>query len=342
MLTDFPTLDFNGNHTQLGYFLGQKFKFDIRKELKTYQLIAGRQYGQFLSRLHPYHLAAEKWLPELIDEVKGLAQGAGVDYWEALLLNVREVNDLIDPMYNTSGTDKDHCTIAVSFSGQGPIIGHNEDANSELISDLYILKANVNGHKFICLNYSGVLPGACAGMTETGLVQCVNEINQKPELGIPKIFLARAILDMDTILEAEAFLQEVPRASGFNHVLVQNNLICNVEIAAGRLAIQKYQNTPFVHTNHYTNPELQMYETFHTQSSESRYRQAKRLVSLNMSLKQMKALLGDHSDRNYPICRHLNKSNEITTIASLILCPLQQQIYVNPGVPCQDNFSLVQ
>ena len=44
------------------------------------------------------------------------------------------------------------------------------------------------------------LPGIGPGLTQTGLVQCINEVNQTTGIGLPKTFIARAILDMSTLL----------------------------------------------------------------------------------------------------------------------------------------------
>ncbi|PIS22621.1 hypothetical protein COT50_00905, partial [candidate division WWE3 bacterium CG08_land_8_20_14_0_20_41_10] len=270
--------------------------------------------------------------PNLIVETEFIAKGADVGIIDYYFMNNREVYDPAEYGDKKNSVNQDHCTVVAGFNLGKLVIGHNEDWSLDALGDLYILKAKIGETAFIGLNYATGVCGLSASMNNYGLVQCVNDIYQTNKIGVPKNYLARAILEIKTLDEAENLIKKTPRGSGFNHVLAQGSEIRNIEIAGEHLGVQKSINNPYVHTNHYLVPELQRFEKFHTKSSEARYLRAKQLISDNMSIQDIVRILSDTANVDYPICR----ADE--TIGSAVFTPSELKASFCYGHPCAGEF----
>ena len=134
------------------------------------------------------------------------------------------------------------------------------------------------------------------------------------------------------IIFSENIIKNVSRASGFNHVLAQGEEVRNIEIAGDSIGIQKVNEKPYVHTNHYLTEELKSLEKFHTKSSEERYRRANELLKDNLTVSDIKSILSDTQNKDYPICR----ADE--TIGSAIFVPSDLKASFCYGHPCSGEF----
>jgi len=330
MTKKFPYLAVIGSHRDLGYAVGETFREKIRKVI-AWRKANIPEYRELLKKTQHYFLVALHVFPKLIEELTSIAIAADVGVMDLFFLNTRSLYDPHPDPEAEKLVSHDRCTTVVSFSETGAIMGHNEDWAAENIDDLYVLKATIGKTKFLGLNYVNELPGTAAAMNNWGLVQGINELHQVDLLGIPQNFLARRVLECQTLDEAEKILTESKQDSGFNHVLVRGKELRNAEIAGGKIDILEVYNQPFVHTNHFLG-HLKKYEIYHTQNSLNRYERAKKLVKNNMTIEEMKKLLADHQDKNYPICR------DRETISSLILVPEKGEVQICYGPACRGEF----
>lgn len=316
----FEYLEASGTNEEVGRAIGSRFKEVIQR------IVARRQkrikgYDSYLRKTEPFFLAAKEHFPDLALELAGIAHGAGVGLADCFALNNHEV-----------GETPDHCTVAVSFGEKGAIIGHNEDWKGAAPEALYVLKATIGDTTFMGLQYKVLIPGASATMNNWGLTQCINDLNLESQVGVPKSFVARAVLTCHSLDEAETLIRRTKRASGYNHVLVQGREVRNIEIAGDHLAVQKSIGVPYIHTNHFLSPEMKKFESSHTKSSEARYNRALELIKPNMTKAEMKALLSDIENIEYPISRR------DATLGSFIAEPEKGRIYICYGPPDAGEF----
>lgn len=318
----FPYIEVSGSYEGVGHAIGKRTGPIVRKIVKQ-QRQNIPNYLTHLERSKKYYSYTKKIFPHLINELNSIAMGAKVNVYEYFFINNSEVADSF----------KERCTTAVSFNSTGAIIGHNEDSNINTLPQLYILKATVNDTTFFGINYAGEVPGVAASMNNHGLVQCINSLHPTTtQFGVPKNFIARAILECKSIEEAAELIRKVKHASGYNHVLVQGKKVVNVEIACDHIAHEIKKEASYIHTNHYLIPEMLQYEKSRSESSLHRYKRAHELVKRNMTYQHMVDLLSDTSDSNYPICRAKD------TIASLIFQPQLKKIEICKGHPCAGQY----
>lgn len=334
MAKTFPYIEVAGSYSDIGHAIGESQKEKIKKHIQFVKNKAGDQYSDYLTQAQEYWHLTEPSFPQYLEELQAIAQSANVDALDYFLCNSSEVFDPESDVGNESGLIYDHCTIAVSFNENGVVIGHNEDWRKEAIDEIYLLKAKIGSTTFFTLNYAWALPSVGVGLNSWGLAQGENYLNQKPQLGIPKVFLCRAITDAKTLDQAEDITRQFTWASGFNHVLAQNHEVRDLEVAPGhnQIGIQKTVSEPYIHTNHCLTNDAKQSETFYTRSSLARYTRAKELVRNDMTREDMIALLSDTENQELPICR------PDATIASVVLLPNKREIYVCHGHPCTGEF----
>lgn len=326
-----PYYEISGSYQEIGEFIGTTFGEHIREvikkrkaEINNYEKYAKKSFESFELTRNSF--------PDLIAETEATAKSANVPIIDYFFINNQDVYNTTEGFDKLDIANTDHCTVVVGFDQGNPIVGHNEDWLKEAIDELYILKVKMKDFSYIGLNYNYELIGTGVTMNSDGLVQCINDLHRSEKIGVPKIYVARAILEAKSLEEAERIIHSVKRASGYNHVLVQNEEIRNIEIAGDLLGIERIHAKPYVHTNHYLTPELTKYEEFHTLSSERRYMMAKSFLQDNMKFEDVKGILSNRSDPEHPICR------DDETIASSILLPKEKKCYFCYGTPDTGEF----
>ncbi len=322
----FPLLEVKGNHWDLGFAIGHRFKKEIQERIKSRKENIPN-YNQYLKKVDAYYKITQKYLPQIIQELEGMAEASKTPINDLFFHNCREIYNFF-----INSEENDHCTTVVSQKNNFTLIGHNEDWILEGIDDLYILKANLGEYSIIGLANNTLLPGDVAMTNSHGLVQCINELNSKSTIGIPKNFVARAVLDCQDINEAINLVKSLPLASGFNHVLVQKNKIVDIEMAASQISINEIKEKTFVHTNHFLSPKLKNNESFHSKSSEIRFNKAHKLLKNGQQdIKNIFSLLSDTSDGVHSICRD-------ETIASLVFAPQNNEVWICRGRPDRGKY----
>lgn len=325
MTKTFPYLVVAGSYRDLGHAIGENFRVKIQESiLERASSIPNYKELRKISQNH--FLETLRIFPKYIEELTATAISANVGIMDLFFANTRSLYDSGAASEKGELVIHDRCTTLVSMSKTGAVVGHNEDWDIENIDDLYILKATIGDTKFIGINYINELPGTSASMNNWGLVQCINEMHQKEMVGIPKNFLARAIIQSKTLHEAETIIRRSKQDTGFNHVLVQGTKIKNVEIAGGQVNVDNIKSDCYTHTNHFLS-DLAKYETYHTKSSDHRYKKAKELLKGGMTVDEIAKILSDKSDDKLPICR------PDATMASLIFKPEIGEVDVCYGEP---------
>ena len=334
MIKTFPYLEIAGTNKDLGLAIGEMFRGKIQEVISDRKHYI-RKYQERLAETDVFLKETKKAFPHLIEELMGMATGADVPFTDLFFHNMPEVYDRTAEWDREQAQTEDHCTIAVSFNGQGSLIGHNEDWDIESLDELYVLKATVNGTTYLGLNYATFMVGCSATLTSNGLVQCINELHQETHVGVGKYFVSRAVLDCKTLDEAVACVQGINRSSGYNHVLVQGSDMMDIEIAGKDIDIEKQTGKSYAHTNHFISNKMKLYEVdeaSHHKNSYDRLTRAMELVHNNMTVDEMKKLLADKKNPLYPICR------EDATIGAVILEPAQKRILVCYGPPDRGTF----
>jgi isopenicillin-N N-acyltransferase-like protein len=284
-------------------------------------------------------------LPQYADEMRGLAQGAGVSFDDILVLNTIE----------SITADRLHlgCTsLAVSSEATADgsvLVGHNEDWYPEDREDVFLVHAEPEGEPpFLAVSYGGLLPNI--GFNAAGIAQCCDTVYASDvRLGIPRTIVARHVLAATSLDEAAQAAVHPQRAAGYNHLLASaDGEIVNLEASATRHERLAATGGLAAHTNHYVSPAMIAVEVDPEARVHSRARRQRAQHRLESSRGAIDAatlvdVLADHDDFPHSICSHVLQEpsaldNQLT-IASLVMNLTQRTMLAGWGNPCQATFA---
>lgn len=333
------TLELTGSHYEIGYTYGIQAKpciwrfidifFSKLSSLKVDKPTA----FEIASRLEEH---VKQYAPSLLEEVRGLADGAEREYEEVLSLNC------IFEIPRIAGKKEAHyCTVWGSVERERVIAVQNLDLAAEYAELLHLLHIVPDEGKRIRLQALAGMLGMM-GMNQDGLVFSGTTVSSKKvKYGVPKPFLSRSILgNRTTAQEAVDCLLTAPRTTGGNAMLLDaQGGFYIVECAADRCAVLHPEKPYLFSTNHYTDGKLTpLSPTDDIESSRARLERIQELLSETerYDLETLKSFARDHNGNpgNLSICRH----GDISTVSSVIFDPSNRRMLIATGPPCQNEY----
>jgi len=203
-----------------------------------------------------YREAVGRRAPDLLEEIAGIADAAGVDEDVVFGMNLLDEEWVLRDRLVADGGDH-HCTS----------IGQMADGAPVLIAQNLDLKAWMDGLEVLLelapvvvdddLQPAALVPSV-AGMLGTqalnahGLGVVVNTLAQLPSdpAGLPVAFVVRLLARERDVRTAEALLHALPHASGQNYLLGDPREVLAVECSAGGAVSIAPESIGVAHTNH--------------------------------------------------------------------------------------------
>jgi hypothetical protein len=245
-----PSVVVSGEPFDVGFGLGRHAAFALRDHVSQ-RLADGVAKWRGSTRVADLQAAAEARFPDLFSELKGIADGAGLDFQDIFLINV--LADL-PTEYPTSQSGCTTLLVPGSVErGELALIAHNEDASLTATTPWFI--AHITPRRqpsFSCLCYAGKLPGTAFSINSAGLVQTINDVRLMDwQIGVPRVFVARAVLTCNSTEAAVRLIRNTVRSSGYHHGLgsATGGDLYSVEApSTGVVAIAL--RSPTAHANH--------------------------------------------------------------------------------------------
>lgn len=270
---------------ELGKKLGMLFKKDVIKAVHENQ--KDNNWQERVERAKKSLEITGKTFPQYIEEIKGYAKGAAVNFLNLWTILVgAELKDITE----------EKCTSIVTNNGK--LVGATEDCFAEVKNELYVLKKTINKLTIIEIYYSYSLGGDSISINSNGVVQMTNTLTHRDsQIGIPRNIIARWLSETDNPKRA---FQKLKRSSGYSHTFVEKNgNIRNIELTAKKQVLTQTRAS-FVHTNHYLT-NLRKFQSKNFSSGVStgsieRFNTGKGKVRHKMTVKEMKELLSDRSN----------------------------------------------
>ncbi|EWM44968.1 6-aminopenicillanic acid acyl-transferase family protein [Bordetella holmesii 70147] len=96
-------------------------------------------------------------------------------------------------------------------------MAHNEDGDPYLRGRCRIVDVHLDDAPgYVSFYYPGSLPGHTFASNRNGLTQTINNVRlRQRQMGVPRMLVARAVLDCTSLQEALDLLQTLPRAGVF-------------------------------------------------------------------------------------------------------------------------------
>lgn len=251
-------LPLSGTPYERGFQHGSQLKPEIAALWERWKGDTEKRYGvdlpTFVSRFlsaTKFEEAARRHTPELLDEVRGIADGSELAYEQML------VWQCIDEIWSMAGEIlREKCTvIGVDRIGDTPaFVAQNLDLPRWYHGYLTVLHLKDLAREVE--SYIITLPGVvgAAGMSNRRVAIGPNTLLQLRPCrdGLPVAFIIRGVLMQPDHEAALAFLHRVPHASGQNYTVGGPQTAPGFECSAGRkVRYVPYAGAPFTfHTNH--------------------------------------------------------------------------------------------
>jgi hypothetical protein len=297
-------------------------------------------------RYTDYLPAMKKSTPDLIDEIRGIAQGAGIDFDTMLVFQ------LIDEYWvNGPGAAGEHCS-SMGFSRQGnqpATIAQNMDLEGFRNGFQIVLHIKQEGKReAFVLSHAGLI--GLNGVNNRSIGICCNTLTQLANCkdGLPVACVVRGVLDQPTEQAAIEFVRKVKHASGQNYILGGPDKVYCFECSAGKVAPFAPAGNRVWHTNHplanddYTpkyreSLQKQKGTTPAPTNSEVRLQSVeKRLRADNKAgaLASIQTILTAKDSAEHPVCRPLKNTKENFTFASTIMVLAEKpELHITAGPP---------
>lgn len=316
--------------------LADRYKMDADAFIK--KMVEGTQFPA----------AIKKWTPDLLEEVAGIAKGAGVDFDTMLVFQ------LIDEYWvHGPGVAGEHCS-AVGFARRGDrpcYVAQNMDLEGFRNGFQVILHIKQPDAKLEALVLSN--PGLIGlnGLNNRSVGLCCNTLGQLAYCsdGLPVACVVRGLLQRDTEAAAVEFLKQVKHASGQNYIVGGPDKVYDFECSAAKVVAFSPKGGPDVvwHTNHpLVNDDynggyrkaLQKKENENkADNSTVRLESLERRLSKDAAapgLELIKTTLSAKDSAEFPVCRpHKNKKDNFTFAATIMVLSAKPEFHVAPGPP---------
>ncbi len=251
-------LTLEGSPYERGLTHGKALGADIRELVERWKTNLAEAYKTdaesfikaFLAKTD-FRPAIERWTPGLLDEVRGVADGAGLDFDTIYAYQLIDESWVLGPELANVGCTSIGAAPAPGIPG---FVSQTLDIPTFYHGFQTVLRIRdrESGHEALVLTIPGVI--AANGLNSRGLGVCVNAVTQLAHSadGLPVDFIVRGLLDRGSVEEAERFLREIRPAAPQNYLIGDRTRVVDLEVSAGRVAaVPVSAETGLVfHTNH--------------------------------------------------------------------------------------------
>jgi isopenicillin-N N-acyltransferase-like protein len=289
--------------------------------------------------------------PASLEEMRGIADGAGVPLEAILVLNCRS-ELMFAAAQRRDETPPGECTsfaVTPEASADGRmLIGQNWDWVPFAREACVLLDVQrAEQPSFATIVEAGML--AKVGMNAAGLGLCTNTLVSARDAnhpGVPYHVMLRALLDAESVEDAQRLLGSVERALSANYVVADKaGHAMNFEtIAGGKAEIHatRPRNGLLAHSNHFLAPAFCDIDAYVANSPHSLTRLSDMWQGLQHAVRpsvaRMQEVLRSHAHAPNGICSHPDPAAHPmyarTTVASFIADVASGEFWFTDGPPC--------
>lgn len=365
-MNTFPHVKVSGGPRERGRAYGAQARERIGVSISAYEDVfrayAGWDWNRVRRESARYEAPIAAFDPRYIEEIRGIAEGAGVDLEDVLCINVRtevmfsakaraaESASGIGGDGQRQGECSAFAVLPEATADGHTLIGQNWDWLLHCFDTVVVLEVEQDeGPNFVSVVEAGLL--AKTGMNSSGLGVATNALVTEDDRGEPAVpyhVLLRAFMDCENLSDALAAAQRGVRSSSANYLLAhEDGVAVDVEAAPGdfsRLFLEFPEDGVALHTNHYRSAAFDRRDVSLWVMPDSPFRlerlkaTVRRARPEGLSLDTFRAALGDHA--NYPsaICCHpdarMDPHDRGATVASVLMDLDERRMWLADGHPC--------
>ncbi len=257
-------IEVSGQPYEMGKRHGNLLAREIRHSVVDYKSNVEKQFGKknaakifdWVLNKAKFKRDIKKQLPDVWQELEGIADGAGVSMDDVLLINMFEEVYEAGPMkVGLKAADKpgQGCTAFTAASAGKRFAGQNMDYSGNLQGKQLVIRYKRPNRQLLVYCFVGQVGGM--GANSKGLSVFVNTLPQgkkRDEDGLGSNFVLRALLEQESVDKALATLKKLPRFGGTNFTLTDHRkgMVCETDANEVIPRQQSEKTGAVVGTNH--------------------------------------------------------------------------------------------
>ncbi|MBI3647824.1 MAG: peptidase C45 [Actinobacteria bacterium] len=359
----FPHVRVEGPARERGRQYGEQAAGRVRRSIEAYGEVfrhyAGWGWETVKAEAARYREPIERFGARYLEEIAGIAEGAGVGFEDVLALNVRtEVMFAAKARAaELEGRRVGECSafavLPEASAGGHTLIGQNWDWLLHSFETVVVLETRQDeGPDFVTVVEAGLL--AKTGMNSSGIGLATNALVteiDRGEPGVPYHLVLRGILDSENISDALTVAQRGFRSSSANYLVASaDGLAVDVEAVPGdfsALHIVFPTGGVLLHTNHFLAPTFDRKDVSLWVMPDSpfrleRLRSAVEGVGGGLTIDHFRSFLANHANHPSGICCHpdarMDPHDQGATVASVLMDLDRKTMWVADGHPCSSPY----
>lgn len=307
-------LDAAGSPFERGLDLGKAWAGEIATHLDRLGEALARQgvaqpddYLGRMVRETGFQAAIARHCPHLLDEVRGMAEGAGAPFERVYALQLLD-EEWAYRRTHAAPAKREKCS---SFAVRDPVagatwIGQNMDIGGYTDGLQWAVRhaAYEDRPGALVFTVAGLL--GLMGVNAAGVGLCVNSLPQLPSRtdGLPVAFVVRRLLEARSAREAREMCLSMPHATNQHYLIADPDEIVSLEASADGVSVYAPPTSDRVlHTNHPLADHPQI-ETLDETNSRTRLGSLQaRLGQAAPTVQVLQAALSAFDDPAHPVCR---------------------------------------
>lgn len=355
-----------GTPRQRGRQHGEELREEIGRHLDLYreniQQDTGLNAQAFFDRFYAetnFLPAIKKFTPDLLDEVRGIAEGAGRSFDEVLARQLSDEDPWFRQIVKFGRDVPENCSCLGTRETGRSLIAQNMDSPLYYDGFQMLLRVREPDSDVESLVFTVAGKLSLAGMNNHGVGICCNTVLQldfNPR-GLPEDFIVRKVLQQKNLDDVLAFMRSIPHASGQNYVIGDPGRVMDLECSAHKVVevLPNPETKRVFHTNHpLANDDTHSWDMLMTrgereapqmvaqmkarQTTFTRFNTLQREVDADLSLdvKRAAEILSDHTA---PVClHHIGKGNYTLGCLIMELDAVSPRLNIAGGPPCSTPF----
>lgn len=357
---NFPHIKVSGTPYEIGRAYGEQLRQQIQSSIDCYRGMfldfSGISWETATRYAHTFIPTIEHFDPDIMEEIRGCADGSGFPLDEILALNVRSEivmqGDLVQPVMDGGCTS---CSFTPYKTETGETwIGQNWDWKPITQDALVVLEIQQeNKPDIVMITEAGIV--GKIGFNSAGIGVCLNALATDRRWEgetVPLHIALRAVLNSTTLADAIENAGRMPLACCANFMMAgAQGQAVTVEIGPGEIDVIYADEGWVAHSNHFYGPR-----TTHIRDTGrmafpdtylrlGRVRETMRqLGDKKISVADIQTLFEDHVGYPDSICRHVDPRDPIgkqmhTDFSILMNLDKREMLYA-AGCPCTHEYSL--
>ena len=346
----YPFLKLGGNPFERGKHYGRAFADKVEASIENYKEMFldynGVNWEEARKRALGFLPFIKEYSPKIVEEIKGIAEGAGKDFEDILTLNSRS-EIVLDSAVD--GCTSFGITPAMT-SRRKTFLCQNWDWIRRQAGSLVVLEIEQPPEPTVLMiAEAGIVSGK--GINSAGLGVAFNALTTgEGKQGLPVHILLRGILDARHMADAVQAVAVVERAGSGNFMIAsRDGEVIDIEVAPEDFWVFCAEGDWLTHTNHFraTNLLTRVNDKGKVILPDSFQRLARINTLLtenagNICFEQCVAFLSDHT--NYPdsICRHEDprdpEGKRLASVYGIVMDLTEGIIWISPSNPCLGSF----